>query len=300
LALGLVGLHKQSLPYQNKYMNSVDIKAHAKVNVGLQVNDQREDSYHNIHTVFQELELHDIVSLRKQPAGWKITINDPKIPTDKNNTCIQAYLAIKQQFPQIGGVSISLNKNIPSGAGLGGGSSNAATVLKGLRELYNLQIDDSDLAKVAVKIGADVPFFLYGGTQIGNGIGELLTTIDKSIDGYYLLIIPEIFISTEWAYRALKKNLKDEINRPNFARFLEENNLSKVIFDNDFERIVIPTYPKIGNIKEGLLKTGAKYASLSGSGSTVFGIYDDEATAKQAESHFQKQYHTFLTRPTNL
>jgi len=281
-------------------MNSVDLKAHAKVNIGLQVNDRREDGYHNIHTVFQELELHDIVSLRKQHTGWKITINDPKIPTDKSNTGVQAYLAIKQQFPQIGGVSISLNKKIPSGAGLGGGSSNAAAVLKGLRELYNLPLIDNDLMHIAATIGADVPFFLSGGTQIGDGIGELLTPINKPIDGYYLLIIPEIFISTAWAYKALKKDLKNEIDRPNFAHFLEKNNLSKVIFDNDFERIVIPTYPKIGDIKDGLLKTGAKYASLSGSGSTVFGIYDDEAKARKAESHFQKQYHTFLTRPTNI
>ena len=281
-------------------MNSVDLKAHAKVNVGLQVNDKREDGYHNIHTIFQELELHDIVSLRIRDTGWKITINDSEIPIDETNTCIRAYLELKQQFPQIGGISILLNKNIPSGAGLGGGSSDAAAVLKGLKELFKLQIDDSDLIKAAVKIGADVPFFISGGTQIGDGIGDALTPLNKPIDGHYLLIIPEIFISTAWAYKALKKDLKDEIDRPNFAHFLEENNLSKVIFDNDFERIVIPTYPKIGDIKEGLFKTGAKYASLSGSGSTVFGIYDDEATANQAESHFQKQYHTFLTRPTNL
>ena len=281
-------------------MNSVDLKAHAKVNVGLQVNDQREDGYHNIHTVFQELELHDCVSLRKQNTSWKITINNSEIPIDDTNTCIRAYLELKQQFPQMGGISISLNKKIPSGAGLGGGSSDASAVLKGLKELFDLPLDNEELSKIAVKIGADVPFFISGGTQIGDGVGELLTPINNPIDGYYLLIIPEIFISTAWAYTTLKKDLKNEIDRPNFAHFLEENNLSKVIFDNDFERIVIPTYPKIGDIKEGLLKTGAKYASLSGSGSTVFGIYDDEAEAKQAESHFQKQYHTFLTRPTNL
>jgi len=281
-------------------MNTIELKAHAKVNIGLQVNDQCEGGYHNIHTVFQELELHDIVSLRKQHTGWKININDPKIPSDETNTCIRAYLKLKKQFPKIGGISISLNKNIPSGAGLGGGSSDAAAVLKGLRKLFNLQIDDSDLAEVAVKIGADVPFFLCGGTQIGNGIGELLTPINKPIDGFYLLIIPEIFISTEWAYKALKKDLKDDIDRPNFAHFLESNNISNMIFDNDFERIVIPTYPKIGDIKKGLLEAGAGYASLSGSGSTVFGVFDEEAKAKQAESHFQKQYQTFLTRPTNI
>ncbi len=281
-------------------MNLIGLKAHAKVNIGLQVKDRREDGFHNIHTIFQELELHDTIVLEKQKRDWSININDLKIPIDESNTCIQAYLAIKQRFPQIDGISITLNKNIPSSAGLGGGSSNAATVMKGLRELYDLPLNNRELLKIAVKIGADVPFFISGGTQIGDGIGNVLTPINNNVNGFYLLVIPDIFISTAWAYNALKKNLKEDTDRPNFAHFLERKNLSKAIFDNDFERIVIPTYPKIGEIMEGLLETGASYASLSGSGSTVFGIYDDEARAKQAESHFQKQYHTFLTRPTNI
>lgn len=281
-------------------MNSIDLKAHAKVNIGLQVKDQRDDGLHNIHTVFQELELHDTVLLEKQSRDWNIIIDDLKIPTDESNTCIQAYLAAKKQFPEIDGVSITLNKMIPSGAGLGGGSSDGAAVLKGLRELYDLPLNNRELSEIAVKIGADAPFFISGGTQIGDGIGDVLSPIYKPVDGFYLLVIPDIFISTAWAYKALKKNLKEGTDRPNFAHFLEGNNLSKAIFDNDFERIVIPTYPKIGEIKKSLLEAGASYTSLSGSGSTVFGIYDDEAEAKQAESHFQKQYHTFLTRPTNI
>ena len=281
-------------------MNSIDLKAHAKVNIGLQVKGQREDGLHNIHTVFQELELHDRILLEKQPKAWSIQINDSKIPVDESNTCVQVYLAVKKQFSEIDGISVTLKKNIPSGAGLGGGSSDAAAVLKGMRELYDLPLNNSELSEIAVNIGADVPFFILGGTQIGNGIGDVLSKISKPVDGYYLLIVPDIFISTAWAYKALKKHLKQDIDRPNFAHFLESNNLSNTIFDNDFERIIVPTYPKIGEIKEGLLEAGASYASLSGSGSTVFGIFDEEAKAKQAESHFQKQYQTFLTRPTNI
>ena len=148
--------------------------------------------------------------------------------------------------------------------------------------------------------GADVPFFITGGTQLGEGIGDKLTVVSQPITGYYLLVTPKIFISTVWAYKSMKKYLKEGQDRPNFAHFLENNNLSNVIFENDFERIVIPTYPEIGEIKASLLNAGASYASLSGSGSTVFGIFDKEAKAKQAESHFQKQYQTFLTRPTNI
>ena len=281
-------------------MNSIDIKAHAKVNIGLQVRDQRNDGFHNIHTVFQELDLHDTVLLERQVRCWSIIIDDTKIPTDENNTCVQAYLAVKKQFPEIDGISITLNKHIPSGAGLGGGSSDASAVLSGLRELYDLPLNNRELSEMAVNIGADVPFFLLGGTQIGNGIGDILLQVSNPFDGFYLLIVPDIFISTAWAYKVLKKHLKSNTDRPNFAHFLESNKVSNVIFDNDFERIVIPTYPKIGEIKEGLLETGASYASLSGSGSTVFGVFDEEAKAKQAESHFQKQYQTFLTRPTNI
>jgi 4-diphosphocytidyl-2-C-methyl-D-erythritol kinase len=145
-----------------------------------------------------------------------------------------------------------------------------------------------------------VPFFIKGGTQIGDGIGEKLTKVDHAISGHYLLIIPEIKISTAWAYGAYKKYLEEDIDRPNFAHFLESNNLSEMIFDNDFERIVIPAYPEIGEIKKRLKQAGAKYASLSGSGSTVFGIFNDEAQAKRAEIKFRKQYHAFLAKPTNI
>jgi len=281
-------------------MNSINLKAHAKVNIGLQVRDQRNDGFHNIHTVFQELELHDQILIEKKPRAWSIQINDSKIPIDESNTCVQAYIAVKKQFSEIGGIAITLRKNIPSGAGLGGGSSDAASALKGMIELYDLPLDNSGLSEIAAKIGADVPFFISGGTQIGNGIGDVLSKVSNPVNGFYLLIVPDIFISTAWAYKAFKKHLKDDTDRPNFAHFLESNNVSNAIFDNDFERIVIPTYPKIGEIKKGLLGAGASYASLSGSGSTVFGVFDEEAKAKQAESHFQKQYQTFLTRPTNI
>jgi len=203
-------------------MNSIDLKAHAKVNIGLQVRDQRNDGFHNIHTVFQELDLHDTVLLERQVSGWSIIIDDTKIPNDENNTSVQAYLAVKKQFPEIDGISITLNKHIPSGAGLGGGSSDAAAVLRGLRELYDLPLDNKKLSEIAVKIGADVPFFLLGGTQIGNGIGDILSQVNNPVDGFYLLIVPDIFISTAWAYKALKKHLKDDTDRPNFALLFRE------------------------------------------------------------------------------
>jgi len=281
-------------------MHSIFLKSYAKVNIGLQIRNQRDDRYHNLHTVFQEVDLHDNIKISKNSDSWSLSVNRDDIPTDESNTCIKAYLELKNLYPQISGISIKIEKHIPSGGGLGGGSSNAATILKGLNQFFNLNISDNELEEIGVKVGADVPFFIKGGTQIGDGIGEVLTPIKKAIDGYYLLILPNTFISTAWAYESMKKNLEEETDRPNFAHFLEGNNLSETIFDNDFERIVIPTYPEIGEIKKGLKKAGASYASLSGSGSTVFGIFNNEALAKEAELKFRKQYHTFLTKPTNI
>lgn len=281
-------------------MDSIKLKSFAKVNIGLQIRSQRTDGYHNIHTVFQELDLHDTINITKISGDWEIKTDNPNIPRDENNTCVKAFLELKKTYPQVDGMSIKLNKNIITGGGLGGGSSNAAAVLKGLNKLFILNMTEKQLEQVALSVGADVPFFIKGGTQIGDGIGERLTPVENSIDGYYLLVLPNIFISTKWAYQSMKKYLEEEIDRPNFAHFLEKKNLSKTIFENDFERIVIPTYPEIGDIKKGLIESGASFASLSGSGSTVFGIFNEEARAKNAELKFQKHYQTYLARPTNI
>jgi 4-diphosphocytidyl-2-C-methyl-D-erythritol kinase len=281
-------------------MNSFLFKSYCKVNIGLQIRNKREDGYHNLHTVFQELDLHDNIKISKLNKGWNLSVNNPKIPTDDTNTCIKAYNELKKEYPSLGGIYIEIDKRIPSGGGLGGGSGDAATVLKGINKIYDLKISDKDLVQIAVRIGADVAFFIKGGTQIGDGIGEVLSPVAKPVSGYYLLILPDIFINTKWAYKSMKKYLDKDVDRPNFAHFLERKNLLQRIFDNDFERVVIPTYPEIGDIKNGLKKAGASYASLSGSGSTVFGIFNDEAKAKNAEFKFREQYHTFLTKPTNI
>jgi len=222
------------------------------------------------------------------------------IPCDATNTCAKAYHLLKNTFPDIGGVAIHLQKVIPPGTGLGGGSSNAATVLKGLNELYRLSLSTEKLETLASRIGADVPFFIRGGTQIGDGIGEILTPVPSPVKGVYLLILPELSISTAWAYGALKNRLESSEQRPNFAHFFYGNTPSFSIFENDFERIVIPAHPEIGTIKSRLLKAGAEFASLSGSGSTVFGIFGEEADARLAESKFQPPCRTILTTPVKL
>ena len=179
----------------------------------------------------------------------------------------------------------------------GGGSANAAATLIGLNLLYNLGLNDKKLESIAVNIGADVPFFIRGGTQIGQETGGKLSPITKKFEAAILLVIPRVSISTEWAYSQLKNKLKSGDSILRFANLMRKDFLSFKFFENDFEKIVIPAYPEIGSIKNKLLDSGAKFASLSGSGSTVFGIFDDNAYAKKAESYFLNSHLTILTKP---
>jgi 4-diphosphocytidyl-2-C-methyl-D-erythritol kinase len=282
---------------------TVTVPSFAKLNIGLKVLNRRKDGYHNIVTLFQEIDISESVKVATQiQRAWKLTTNVDWIPKDETNTAVRAYTVLKSHFPKIGGVEIHIEKKIPPGTGLGGGSSNAAAVLKAMNRLYDLKLSTSQMEDLAMEIGADVPFFIRGGTQIGKGRGEQLTPVEQAVSGNFLLLIPEISINTEWAYKALKKSLKTEGEEPNFAHFIRQDIMSDAIFENDFEQVVIPAYPEIGTLKSGLSKTGARVVSLSGSGSTVFGVFDDEALAARAESKFRSQNHiqTFLSRPTNL
>ena len=277
-------------------MDSITLKSHAKVNIGLRVLDQREDGYHNIHTIFQELAFHDTVTISKTDDDYELSSNDENFPKDSSNTCSKAYVAVKVHCPDITGIKIHVKKEIPQGSGLGGGSSNGATTLKGLNELYGLGLSNNELTELSLQVGADVPFFIHGGTQLGEGIGEQLTQLDIELPQSILVIIPGMHISTKWAYSRLRKNLETGGKAPNFAGLIERNEISFQFFENDFEKIVFSTYPEIGLIKDQLLANKARFASLSGSGSAVFGLFDDDADARSAELLFSASNKTMLTR----
>ena len=277
-------------------MKSYTIESYAKVNVGLQILNERPDGYHNINTVFQELDFHDTIELKKKDNGCEFHSNVKWLKNDSSNLCVLAFEKLSEEY-DIGGVSINLVKKIPSGGGLGGGSSNAAAILKGLCHLYSIDPINEKMSKIAHTLGADVPFFLKGGLQIASGIGDQLVEINGSINGVYLLIIPEFKIDTKWAYKSFKKFLQRPKVEVNFASLLERDKTPFKLFENDFESIVIPAYPEIAIIKEKLWSCKPKFVSLSGSGSTVFGIFDDEAGAKSAESLFSHRYSTFIANP---
>ena len=273
--------------------------SYSKVNIGLKVLSQRDDGYHNIYTIFQELNFGDSIDIEKREHGFKIIANVDWIPTNKSNICYKAYTEIKKEFSEVKGIHIKIDKKIPIGSGLGGGSANAAALLKGIKNIYKLEVTESKLEEIGSEVGADVPFFIKGKTQLGEGIGDKLTQLPKAIIGTYLLVIPKISIRTEWAYSVIKNRLNNQNKNAKFSSFINEDYSSLQIFENDFEQIVIPAYPEIGAIKSKLLNLGARFASLSGSGSTVYGVYDDEASAKEAELLFHTSHQTILANPTN-
>jgi 4-diphosphocytidyl-2-C-methyl-D-erythritol kinase len=272
------------------------LKSKSKVNIGLRIINKRKDGFHNIHTVFQELDFHDILTISKLSSGCSFSSNVDWLDDSSDNLCIKAYNLMNENY-DIGGISISLNKMIPPGSGLGGGSSNAASIIKAINELYELKASYSDLEKISSQIGADVPFFIRGGVQLGEGLGTKLTQIKKEINGFFMLVIPDFQINTSWAYSKSKILLEKPSKAVNFKYQMEKKHIPFELFENDFESIICPSYPEIGVIKDELRAYNACYTSLSGSGSTVYAIFNDKADAKSAELQLSKSHITFITTP---
>ena len=277
-------------------MKILTVNSYAKINIGLKIINQRIDSYHNIETVFQEVQFHDIITIKKINEGYKLSSNNVDFPMESSNTCVQAYLRLKKEFPELKGVNIHVNKNIPMGSGLGGGSSNAASTIIGINNLYDIGLTKLQLKNISQDIGADVPFFIEGGIQHGQGIGDKLTPLKIKLPYTILLVFPNNTVNTRWAYSQIRNKLERPIKAVNFADLMEKEMIPFQLFENDFEKIVFSTYPEIGLIKSKLLKNNARFASLSGSGSTVFGFFNDEADAISAELLFSKSFKTIITQ----
>ena len=280
-------------------MDRVLLKSFSKINIGLKIFNRRTDGYHNIHTIFQEIDFHDTIILKKRNSGCSFISNVDWLSNDESNLCVKAWHCFAERFG-IAGINIELQKNIPPGSGLGGGSSNAACILKGLTQLYNLNISLNDLLKIGSLIGADVPFFIRGGCQIGSGIGDQLVEVDHSIKNTFLLVMPDIHIGTKTTFKKFKKILDYNKEKVNFADFIEKDKFLFKFFENDFETIIVQAYPEIGQIKKKLLDHGASFSSLSGTGSTVYGVFDDEAKAISAESLFKVNYKTCIAHPVKI
>lgn len=274
-------------------INYIEIKAPAKINIGLNIVEKRNDGFHNLETLFYPInDLFDKITIKKsEKFEFKCSNND----ISKENIIIDTIKILEEIFNKKFNVSIILDKYIPMGAGLGGGSSDAAAVLLAMNDMFNLKLSWNRLKEIALQIGSDVPFFLRSIPAIGRSRGEVLNYVDLEIKKTIVLVNPGIHISTKEAYSSItpKKNkLKYENLISKFdsnVDYLRENLI------NDFEDFVFKNFPQVENIKENMLNSNAEISLMSGSGSTVFGIFKTKLDAEKYIKSVNKQYYSFLS-----
>ena len=271
--------------------STIAFKTPAKVNLGLYILGKREDGFHELETLFQMVNWCDEIKIECLGDGLDLICNQPDIPNDDGNLVIKAARLLQTRFPdRCKGARIHLKKNIPHGAGLGGGSGNAAGTLLGLNFLWGLKLKREDLILMASELGSDVPFFLFSPCAIGRSRGEILEPVNSSIKFYILMVYPGFTLSAAWVYGNLNLKLtKQKNNISILENFLLQSEFAQLgaAWINDLEPVVFQEYPEIFAIKKQILAFGAKGALLSGSGSTVFGLFDNLATAKTAYARLE-------------
>ncbi len=255
-----------------------------KINLGLNIIGKRADGYHDLETVFYPLQLTDALEIIRTDATDLSTQFTPifstsglPIPGDQsNNLCIKAYQLLKKNFPALAPIKIHLHKAIPMGAGLGGGSADASFTLQLLNKKFNLNLSEKRQIEYAAELGSDCPFFVINQPSFAKGRGEILNPLSLNLSAFtFVLVHPEIHISTKWAFEQIKPFQQN----PSIQEIIETpiHNWKYTLF-NDFEAPIAAAYPEINAIKNKLYEIGAVYASMSGSGSTVFGIYPKNTT----------------------
>ncbi len=265
---------------------SLKFKTPAKINLGLHISGKRQDGFHELETLFQMVDLFDEVEVESTPGDIRVFCDHPEIPDGPENLAYRSAKILKDHCPgDYSGVTIKIKKRIPAGGGLGGGSGNAAGVLLALNLLWNLKLSRTQLMDFASQLGSDIPFFLFGACALGRGRGERLSHLQPSKKFNVILINPRFPISTPWVYSQLNLKLtKGENNISILQKFFSQSDISNVgaHLTNDLEPVVIKRFPEIQHIKNRLSALGSRGSLLSGSGSTVFGIFDDPQMAEAA------------------
>ena len=271
---------------------SLKLKSLAKINLGLDVLGRRENGYHDVRMVMQTIYLYDNVTLNKiEESEIQLKTNLSYLPVDDKNIAYKAAKMLMEEFNIEGGIEIILDKHIPVAAGLAGGSSNAAAVLVGMNRLFKLGLSQQELMDRGVKLGADVPYCVMRGTVLAEGIGEVLTPLTPMPKCFVLVAKPSISVSTKIVYEKLDAHdIAEHPNIDGIIEGLDQGDLSKIaaFMGNVLERVTIEDYPIIEEIKNVMKEEGALNAMMSGSGPTVFGIFDDKAMAKQAEQKIRQ------------
>ncbi len=279
-------------------MEKINVKALAKVNLGLDVLRRREDGYHEVKMIMQTIHLYDQLEIKKtKEPGIFIQTNLDFLPTNENNLIYKAAKLLQDMYGMKNGVAVDLQKHIPIAAGMAGGSTDAAAVLYGMNKLFGLKLKHTKLMEIGVSIGADVPYCLMRGTALAEGIGEKLRSLPPMPKCPVLIAKPGISVSTKLVYENL--NLSDAMVHPNIdaqIAAIRRKDLNGITahMGNILETVTIPKYPVIDEIKRCMLENGAAGAMMSGSGPTVFGLFSDGLTARAAfdamrKSHLAKQ-----------
>ena len=274
-------------------MKQRELKALAKINLGLDVLGRRENGYHDVRMVMQSIYLYDGVKIeKKQTPGIELGSNLYYLPTGDGNIAYKAADLLIKEFDLKEGVRITLNKHIPVAAGMAGGSSNAAAVLFGMNRLFGLKLSRQDLMERGVKLGADVPYCIMRGTVLAEGIGEELTVLPAMPKCTVLIAKPPISVSTKVVYEAL--DAKEIVEHPDIDGLiegLERRDLKKIAscMGNVLEDVTIPMHPEIETIKQAMMEAGALNAMMSGSGPTVFGLFENKLAARKAQEMIREK-----------
>lgn len=267
-------------------MDDISLKALAKINLGLDVVRRREDGYHEVRMIMQTIHLYDRMKISKMKTpGIEIHSNLPFLPVNENNLVYKAGKLLMDEFGIREGVRVDLLKRIPVAAGMAGGSSDAAAMLYGINQLFGLKLSRQALMERGVTIGADVPYCLMRGTALAEGIGEKLKQLPPMVKCPVLIAKPQISVSTKFVYQNLK--LDEHTVHPDIDRLIQDirnKDLQAAARDmgNVLETVTIPNYPVIAQIKEQMMHSGAVNSMMSGSGPTVFGLFENEKQAKKA------------------
>lgn len=282
-------------------MEELNLRAYAKVNLGLDVVRKREDGYHEVSMIMQTVKLFDRLHFEKQQEDTiELTTNLKFLPVDENNLVYKVVRQLKEEFQIKEGIRIHLDKHIPVAAGMAGGSSDCAAALFGMNRMFGLNLSRKELMERGVKLGADVPYCIMRGTALSEGIGEILTPLPPMPDCYIVIAKPPISVSTKYVYEHLDlPNLEHHPNISAMIEALKNHDLKGITatMENVLETVTIHEYPVIKDIKTMMLEAGAENALMSGSGPTVFGIFTDKELAVKAndtiyQSGLAKQVYT--------
>ncbi len=267
-------------------MKKIKLKAYGKINLGLDVLCKRDDGYHDLDMIMQSVDLCDSITITKNKTGEiSVESDTSKIPNDESNLAYKAALLLKDEFDIKKGVDIQIEKNIPISGGMAGGSTDCAAVLKGMNKLFKLKLSEQELMDRGVKLGADVPYCIMGKTARAQGIGEVLTPIPNKLKGYIVLAKPPISVSTGFVYGRIDEvDVKKKPDTEAMIEAIKKNDLEGLADSicNVLEEVTIPDYPMVQEIKDKMMAHGALNAMMTGSGPTVFGLFDDKKKATEA------------------